>query len=164
MPKAAMHEDHAFKAWKNKVRGSWKVLSVEPKSISEFVDKSTNGQFGLGVLSMDPPHAFAALCWGKGIGHAYSLVSPILPCINFANLIGKIFISSMKPFSRPWRTPVSSTASMTAKSSCCDGRRKYPHSTSAALPFAFLRSLGSRNTLRRRIDFGVTSTRSSSSI
>jgi hypothetical protein len=75
MPKAAMYEDHAFKARKNKVRGSWKVLSVEPKSISKLVDKSTNGQFGLGVLPVDPPHAFAALCGGKGIGHAYSLVS-----------------------------------------------------------------------------------------
>jgi hypothetical protein len=43
------------------------------------------------------------------------------------------------------------------------GRGRYSTSAPAFLP-NFLRSFGSSQTLRRRIDFGVTSTRSSSSI
>jgi len=73
VPKAAMHEDRAAKARKNKIWLAGQVFSVKSKPISHPVDKTPDRQLRDGVLAANPSHPFAAFSGSERIGHACKL-------------------------------------------------------------------------------------------
>lgn len=60
VPEAAMYEDHRTLACKDKIGRSRQVASMQAIAVSHRMNKTTDGQFRGGVLSLDPPHRFAS--------------------------------------------------------------------------------------------------------
>jgi hypothetical protein len=73
VPKAPMHENHAPKTRKNKVRLAGQVFSMQPKPIPHSVDKVSDGQFGGRIFPADAPHPVASLLGRKGVRHSRSV-------------------------------------------------------------------------------------------
>jgi len=60
MPKTSVHEDDGFVFRQYDVRVSGKILSVQPESITVFMEKRTHDFLGFRVLPLDLGHDFAS--------------------------------------------------------------------------------------------------------
>lgn len=56
MPEAPVHENYQAMFWKDKIRASWKVLTVEAKSKPALVEDSANDFFRFGILATNLRH------------------------------------------------------------------------------------------------------------
>jgi hypothetical protein len=67
MPETAVHEYNLGASWKDQIRCTWEIASIQTKPITEAMGKGTNEQFGLGILRLHLAHDPTALCWREHI-------------------------------------------------------------------------------------------------
>jgi hypothetical protein len=61
MPKASMNENHFLAARENQIRFAGKRCAMQAVPEAAAMQKASDSQFGLGIASTNPSHAFAAL-------------------------------------------------------------------------------------------------------